>query len=395
MGLFDKNPNEAAYVGGKKHWADVIKNSGPGGITLWRQPEEDFNTNSTLIVMPGEEAVFIKGGNIEQVFSEGTYQLSTDNYPFISRLRNAFTGGISTFSCVVIFIRKAHSMEILWGTSSPIQLRDPVMRIMTSVRARGSYKVQIDNSPKFITKLIGNNIDFALQEDLNLFIENEFQQYVKSSIAKAILSSDQEILGIVAEQDVLAHRIQPILQEILEEYGIRLLVFTISGIDIPEDDPNRQKLEDAFASKGVMGILGDDWARQQSAEILRDLANNPGSGGIAAAGAGIGMGMAAGGVFNGMAQQMFEPMTSQQPQQQAAPMPSSRFVQQDAQAGYGGGMQAPASPPQPQPAPADATPQAAGPSVADEILKLKQLFDAGVMTSDEFAAAKQKLIERL
>ena len=61
MGLFNKNPNEAAYVGGKKHWADVIKNSGPGELLIWRQPEEDFNTNSTLIVMPGEEAIFIIG----------------------------------------------------------------------------------------------------------------------------------------------------------------------------------------------------------------------------------------------------------------------------------------------------------------------------------------------
>ncbi len=25
MGLFDRNPNESAYVGGKKHFADVIK----------------------------------------------------------------------------------------------------------------------------------------------------------------------------------------------------------------------------------------------------------------------------------------------------------------------------------------------------------------------------------
>ena len=56
MALFGKNPNEAAYTGGKKHWADVIKNTGPGELLIWRQPEEDFNTNSTLIVMPGEEA---------------------------------------------------------------------------------------------------------------------------------------------------------------------------------------------------------------------------------------------------------------------------------------------------------------------------------------------------
>ena len=100
MGLFNKNPNETNYTGGQKHFADVIKNSGPGELLIWRQPEEDFNTQTTLIVMPGEQAIFIKGGVVEQVFDNGTYKLSTENYTFISRLRNAFTGGISVFNCV-------------------------------------------------------------------------------------------------------------------------------------------------------------------------------------------------------------------------------------------------------------------------------------------------------
>ncbi|MDR1014192.1 MAG: SPFH domain-containing protein [Coriobacteriales bacterium] len=161
-------------------------------------------------------------------------------------MRNAFKGGVSTFSAVVYFVRKAHSMEILWGTSSPIQVRDPIMHIMTSARSRGSYKVQIDNGAKFLAKLLGNNISFALQDELNRYFDNEFQQHVKSSLAKAIMDSGQEILGIVAQQDELAYRIQPILQEILDDYGLKLVVFAISGIDIPEDAPNRQRLEDAF-----------------------------------------------------------------------------------------------------------------------------------------------------
>ena len=53
MSLFKKNPNEAAYYEGKKHFIDVIKNSGDNSFLIWRQPEEDFNTNSKLIVMPG------------------------------------------------------------------------------------------------------------------------------------------------------------------------------------------------------------------------------------------------------------------------------------------------------------------------------------------------------
>ena len=42
--------------------------------------------------MPEEEAIFINGGTIEKVFTSGTYKLSTNNYPFISRLKNAFSG---------------------------------------------------------------------------------------------------------------------------------------------------------------------------------------------------------------------------------------------------------------------------------------------------------------
>ena len=73
MSLFGRNPNETDYTGGKKHWADVIKNSGSAEFLIWRQPEEDFNTNSTLIVMPGEEAIFIKGGSIEKAAKSSGY----------------------------------------------------------------------------------------------------------------------------------------------------------------------------------------------------------------------------------------------------------------------------------------------------------------------------------
>ena len=379
MALFTRNPNEGAFVGGKKHWTDVIKNSGPGDLLIWRQPEEDFNTNSTLIVMPGEEAIFIKGGNIEQTFDSGTYKLSTENYPFISRLRNAFSGGISTFNCVVYFVRKAHSMEIFWGTDSPIQVRDPVMMISTSVQARGSYKVQVDNPGKFLTKMVGNNVPFIMQGELNNYFISEFQQHIKSSLARAIRSANQEILGICAEQDILAGQIHPILQEILDDYGLKLITFTIAAIDIPENDPNRQKLEQAFADKSVMRILGDDWGRQQASEMLHTLAANPGAGGVAAAGAGMGMGMAAGSVFAGMAQQMFAPMQPQAPIQQQQPVqaaPSGRFQQR--------GTATPA----PQPAQLAEDP-------VEALKKLKAMLDAGLIPQEVYLSKMNEILSRM
>lgn len=389
MGLFDRNPNEAAFVGGKKHWADVIKNSAPGELLIWRQPEEDFNTNSTLIVMPGEEAIFVKGGVVEQTFENGTYKLSTENYPFISRLRNAFTGGISTFNCVVYFVRKAHSAEIFWGTDSPIQVRDKLLGIATKIRARGSYKVQIDNPVKFLEKLIGNNVMLQLQEELNKYFINEFQSKIKSVIAKALNESNTELLGIDARLDEFSGTIEPFMQEILDDYGLKCVKFVVAALDIDDDELRRRydeigmdaiaKLRHAQADKTVIDILGDDWARQQSAEILRDLANNPGAGGVASAGAGMGLGFAAGGAFGSMAQNMFAPLGgSAQQQQSVSPQTSNRFQQ---------------APTQPTAAPAQQTQAPEDPMAV--LGKLKQLLDAGLIEQAEYDAKKAEVLSRM
>lgn len=160
-------------------------------------------------------------------------------------------------------------------------------------------------------------------------------------------------------------------------FSIFLIVFTIAAIDIPENDPNRQKLEEAFANKGVMGILGDDWGRQQATEILHTLAANPGAGGVAAAGAGMGMGMAAGGVFAGMAQQMFAPMQPQPPvQQPVQPTPSGRFVQRGAANG--------------------GTPPAQGAEDPVESLKkLKAMLDAGLIPQDVYNSKMNEILGRM
>lgn len=362
MGLFNnKNPNETAFTGGKKHWADVIKNTGPGELLIWRQPEEDFNTNSTLIVMPGEEAIFIKGGTVEQTFENGTYKLSTENYPFISRLRNAFTGGISTFNCVVYFVRKAHSEEILWGTDSPIQVRDKMLGIATKLKARGAYKVQIDNPVKFLEKLIGNNVPFQFQEELSKYFINEFQSKIKSSITRAANETTQELLGIEARLDEFADAISPFMQETLNDYGLKLVKFSIAAINIDDDELRRRydeigidaiaKMRNAQADKSVMGILGTDWLKQQQVDILKGIANNEGGGGdITAIGAGLGMGLNAGGLFGSMSQQVFNPSQNQQPQNV---------------------------------------------SPVEKIKQLKEMLDIGAITQEEFDTKKKEILSKM
>ncbi len=370
MALFSKNPNEVAFHGGKKHWTDVIKNTGPGELLIWRQPEEDFNTNSTLIVMPGEEAIFIKGGTIEQVFENGTYKLSTNNYPFISRLRNAFSGGISTFNCVVYFVRKADSKELRWGTETPIQVRDKVWGVRTEAKARGAYKVRIVNPGKFLEKLIGGNNPYQFQEELDTYFASEFQGKIKSAVSKFLNALEQELIGIDAYMDELSEKIQPYIDEILSEYGLKCVSFSLAGLDIDTtkyDVLDESQMELIARTRGYQGdragldILGNDWGRVQSVGIMKDVANNSGAGGLAAAGAGLGLGFGAAGAFGTMTQQTFAP----------------------AQGGF--------APQQQQPA----APAAAEPDPMETLSKLKKLLDAGLIEQAEYDAKKAEVLSRL
>ncbi|MFR9534800.1 MAG: SPFH domain-containing protein [Rikenellaceae bacterium] len=333
MGIFDsmrdRNQSNTTNPNGEKHFRNVIKNSGAGELLIWRQPEEDFNTSSTLIVNPGEKAIFINNGVIEEVFSNGSYKLSTENYPFITRLRTLFTGGVSTFNCIVYFVREAISPEVFWGTDSPIQLRDKHLGIATKLKARGSFKVNIDNPELFLTKFIGNNVNFQTSEDLTRFFGTQFQGKIKPLIARAINDSDTEILGIDCRIDEITDIVSPYIATMVGEYGVGLADFTISAIDVDDDELRRRydeigidsyqtiKMAGAEAQARVISahgkveevnVMGDNWGRIQSRDILSNISENPGSGGIAAAGAGLGMGMAAGGMFNGMSQQTFSPM---------------------------------------------------------------------------------------
>ncbi|MCD7775712.1 MAG: SPFH domain-containing protein [Clostridiales bacterium] len=363
MAIFKKNPNESAYPGGKKNFTNVIKNSGAGNLLIWRQPEEDFNTKSTLIVMPGEKAMFIKGGEIVQVFEHGNYTLSTENYPFISRLRNQLSGGISAFNCVVYFVRDADSHEIKWGTDAPLQVLDKAYNLNVKVGVRAIYKVRIENPALFLSKLVGNNIRFQRQEDLDQYFRNEFQEEINTAVSEFLNGWNQTLRGLEAHLKDLSAAITPHIDEMLENYGLKCAKFSVVAVKV--DEAIYEKLNEsqfdliakqrAFAGdRAGLDILGADWGKVQSAEIMKTLASNP-SGGLASMGAGLGMGIGAAGAMGSMTQQVF--------------------------ASVDGAQNQPAQPTAEDP--------------METLGKLKKMLDAGLIEQSEYDSKKTEILSKM
>src|SRR5690606_14791455 len=106
-----------------------------------------------------------------------------------------------------------------------------------SVRARGTYSAQVVDSKKFVVKLVGNNIQLFTQEEFNRYFRSAFLQYITDAIQQYIVGSGREVLEVIGRKSELAESIQPLLEQKLDDYGVRLVDFYIESVDIPENDP--------------------------------------------------------------------------------------------------------------------------------------------------------------
>lgn len=323
MGLFAKNPNETNYVGGKKHFLDVIKNRGGIDDLVYLNPEEDFNNNSVLIVNEAEEALFCKDGVIEQVFGGGRYELKTENYPFISRLTNSLSGGISTFNCKVYFVRMENSKPLRWGTSMPVQVYDAQYQMTADVGANGSYVIRVVDSKLLYVKLMGSRARAMTAGYVEQQLEDVVSEEIIDAVKGVMERSDRPVIAQVSNVKAVASQVRPVLADALAEYGLALERFSIAVLRILKNceylrlvnDVARQRQTQRVAITGraeeqarAMAAFGESqvnpaWAAQQQVDLMQSVAQNP-AGGVAGMAAGLGVGLGTMGAFGQVAGQV-------------------------------------------------------------------------------------------
>lgn len=383
MGLFHKNTNEYNFVGGSKNIRESLQEEFVGkDVLVHLDPREDFNTGTVVTVNLGEEAMFVKNGEVVGVMSNGRHELSTENYPFLSRIRNMITGGVSTFHCRIYYVRTAHSI-IPWGTPNGIQYQDNWFKCPTIARGFGEYWISFKNIPKFVANLMGNQSIYTVAE-----LQDAFNGQISSQITRVIakrlglLTQEREILAFNDMSKELEQVLQQDIQELLDDYGLELKRYFIENLEIEEDErraaavsaatmalaESRAKVQLAQGDVAAYQTYGSTYQTIKGMELLKDIANNPGAGGIASAGAGLGMGMAAGNVFGSIAQSVFSnavptPQSPKQPQSYGA---GNRFGNNNTQSQVNDPM--------------------------EELGKLKQMLDAGFITNEQFELKRMLII---
>lgn len=288
---------------------EVVKYNGASNVFAWKYPSEELGTWTQLIVNEFQEAVLYKGGKALDVFGSGRHTLDTKNIPILNKIINLPFGGRSPFTAEVWYVNKLFKLDIKWGTASPIQIQDPKYGVFVPVRANGMFGIRIDDSKKFLVKLVGTMPGFDEQSVIKYF-RGLYITKVKDAISSYVVKKGISVLEINAYIDELSSFMKEKIQPEMADYGISLASFYVNEISIPEDDPAVKKLKDALAKKAEMNIIGYSYQQERSFDTMESAVKNDSMGAAPFMGAGMGIGMGVGvggamaGSMSGIAGQM-------------------------------------------------------------------------------------------
>ena len=309
--------------------AKVLHYEGESDVLVWKHPEQDFNTATQLIVHESQEAILFRDGQALDLFGPGKYTLETQNIPFLRKLVNAATDGETPFHCEVYFINKATCMDILWGTASPVPIQDPKYDIILPVRANGQFAVRVEDSRKFLVKIVGTATGADKNKLVNYF-RGLLMTRIKDYIATLMIKKKISFLEIHSYLNEISGEIQEQIDRVFGEYGIKIANFFVNSISVPSDDPGFIKIRNALAAakerellakgkKAEMDTIGYNYQQERTFDVLNKAAQNEGNAGnIMGLGMGFGMGIPVGGaVGQAMGDAMKAMESPAQPEKQA------------------------------------------------------------------------------
>ncbi len=230
---------------------DVLKYDGPNNVLVWKwrsksntSREEELRLGTQLVVNQSQEACFVKGGQLLDVFGPGTHTLSSKNLPILSGLIGLAFGGDSPFKAEVYFINKAVSMDAKFGLM-PFNMIEPNFKVPIPITSRGSFALTVSDSKSFLNKLVGTVADLDTMTISKYFrgVITEATKNAITKIAKEQVLSPLELESIVFE---VATAVKGLISNTILEYGLELKLFNIEAIPIIDDDPRVKKIVEEY-----------------------------------------------------------------------------------------------------------------------------------------------------
>ncbi|MBE5812441.1 MAG: SPFH domain-containing protein [Clostridiales bacterium] len=357
-------------------------NAGRGENT---KGSENIISNGSKIVVPeGTALITLQDGEITGFIAEpGSFVYTSDNInsqsffagdgiisSTIGQSWERFKfGGQPGAQQLAFYINLKEIPNNRFGTQSEIYWDDAYLNAQVGAVTRGTYTLKIVDPILFVKNFVpakylqpgAEAFDFAdMDNDAGAQLFNEVVGSLSAAFSNYTNdpSRGNRISRIQGDQIGFAQSMSKAVEDAYQwKTGRGLEIVKTAIMAIEYDDDTKALLSDVKKADALSGARGNSFMQQSVARGFQAAGENPNGG--AGAMAFMGMGMNAVGGTIGAFQQPAAP----QPVQQPAPQP----VQQP-------------------------TPQATEEDPYDKLIKMKKLLDAGVISQEEFDAAKAKLL---
>lgn len=242
---------------------------------VYKYPNDKIVLGSQLIVNEGQVAIFVKGGQIFDIFYPGTYRLSTDNLPILSGVLNLFYGNKTPFSAEIYFINLATKLDMYWGTPDPIQIIDPKYFVKLRIRSYGQLALRLEDPLLFFKEIIVslNKDDLVVYDKVQDYFKGMLITNIKSTLANKMIKEKISALDITAEIPSITNDLKEVIAEEFELYGFTLINFHIQSINFPDEDFDQINI--ILKEIAQMEMLGDDrYEKKRSLDIYEKAASN-------------------------------------------------------------------------------------------------------------------------
>jgi membrane protease subunit (stomatin/prohibitin family) len=336
----------ALFDGIKRQLRSVIEWKNPSEdilLSQWTENGDEIKNASKLIIGPGQGCIFVYEGKVQSIIEEeGLIDLKTANIPFWTTIKKFMQFFDSEHKVGIFFYRRSKILDQKWGTTSVIKYDDPKYKFPVGLKAYGNYSYSIYDPKEFFINIAGGRSKFYTDN-----FRSVMSARIIHPISDYLAESKLSYAEIDASREEIARGISIKLSIAFRKLGFDITDFRIEGTDFDEETLKRiNRIADLTAEAQAAKAVGLDYAKLQQLEALREAAKNEGGA------AGIGMGMGAG---IGLGQSMAQTMTEQ-------PAPQLQPESNDSMA---------------------------------KLTQLKKLFEAELITEQEYATKKQHILEQL
>ena len=204
----------------------------------------DLYSDTVVVVKPNQGALFVYKGQIADTMKSGTFQITTQNVPFLTKLASWKFGFESPLRCELIFFAYQIFTSRRWGTQRPILVKFDNFPTSVPIRAFGNFNIQLTDPLKFFSSLFGTRSTYSVAE-LDEFIQGQIAE-----ILPDVFNGTGTLEKLSTAFEEYSRRIEVLLNRKLAGFG-----FSVSNLQVLSALPSKEIIE-ALEAKSAIQIIG-------------------------------------------------------------------------------------------------------------------------------------------